>query len=155
MKRQKMFVAPAAWAFVALGSISFGASNGNATDVAERVVRLTGPVVPHTVFQANGTDPPCGAIVNGAVLPPGYASCANNFCVALPGDVGEVTKITMVASDRFGERECIGGNDCGIGWSKFWSSPEQHPDKICGHFKNWSHDRDRTPAFLVSYRPRG
>ena len=52
--------------------------------------------------------------------------------------------------------ECIPGNDCAIGWSKFPSEPlllENGKVKtISAIFLNWSHDRTRTAKMIVFYR---
>jgi hypothetical protein len=135
--------------------VAVNADVGSAAKAAKGVM-LWGPKVEATYWQVPDANAPCGTQVNGATLPPGYAHCADNFCVNLPKDVGTVTAITLMAKDSSGEKQCKNepNTDCDIGWSRFWSSPEQHPDKICGHFKNRSNNRDRWPGFYVTYIPR-
>jgi len=123
----------------------------------EKAVMLWGPEVPNTFFQVSDANAPCGARVNGATLLPGYAQCADPFCVHLPKEVGKVMKVILMAKDQIaGEKQCsyAPNTDCEIGWSRFWSSPEIHSDKICGHFKNRSNDRERWPGFYVIYMPK-
>jgi hypothetical protein len=122
-------------------------------------VLLWGPSVWATGFQVGDANAPCGTRINGATIPPGYAQCADPFCVDLPKDFGKIVSIQLYAKDHSGEKKCdnVEGVDCDIGWSRFWHSPEAQPEGkpiVCGHFKNRSHDRDRTPGFLVTYIPK-
>jgi hypothetical protein len=120
-----------------------------------KTVTLWGDKVGNTHFQVGDANAPCGTRVNGAIVPPGYASCADNFCVDLPKDAGKVIQIILMAKDDQNPngKKCdtTPNTDCDIGWSRFWSSPEVHPDKICGHYKNRSDNRDRWPGFQVTY----
>lgn len=53
-------------------------------------------------------------------------------------------------------RECIPGNDCAIGWSKFPNEPllleNSKVKTVSAMFMNWSHDRTRIARMIIFYR---
>lgn len=103
-------------------------------------------------FSSTQDDPPCGESINGGILPPGYAHCVMP-CVELPPGTKPI-KVIMYAKNRHdsGYQECTSGSACPIWWSKWWSTPEIYEHKVCGHFKNWSHDTDRDIKMVVQYQ---
>jgi hypothetical protein len=66
----------------------------------------------------------------------------------------QITSIQFVASDQTGARQCLIGQDCEVGWSRF-DSPQVLPagdsKVITSVFRNWSADRTREARMIVYF----
>ena len=137
-------------AVVTSRAASFISGLQTATGKKQQSVTVNG-----TFWEAKGADPACGMEVavqgHKAVFPPGSALCTD-VCLNIP----ESTQIVGVELHASNGKDigpgCKNGEECGVGWSKWWESPQRWGTKVCGHFKNWSHDMNRTATMIIFYK---